>query len=357
MTLFKAFAIAEKGLEDISVREIKELIDADAQVKGTVLSFECSADDICLLCYKAQSLRRVGVWLAGFQFDDMEYIEKEFRKLKLDVAGKKHTVECVRSGEHEFKSVDVEHALGQIIIKKGGEVTYKHSDSIFYVHIENDYCAIGIDYAGFDLALRDYKVFSHAASLKGTVAYGIMRIAGYDGKQLMVSTFTKGGIIEIEAALFVTGKAVNYYRKDKFAFWKLDKFKDKDATEFFEKYDKESKKKLKLRGISIDLRDITAGKKNAKIAGVDRLITFSRIENDWMDVKFADKEIDILVAQPIGKEFKDLFYQADYVAKKIVVVTTGQRCDEDATKFGFSLVEERVLERGQGKIIIQVFGK
>ena len=352
-----AFAIAEKGLEDISVREIKELIDADASVNKTVLSFESTTKNICLLCYKGQSIRRAGILLSTFNFETVEDIEKEFRKLKLDVKNKKCTVECVRSGEHDFKSVDVEQSIGKILMDSGGEVTYKNGEMILYIHIENDYCAIGIDYAGFDLALRDYKVFSHAASLKGTVAYGIMRIAGYDGKQLMVSTFTKGGIIEIEAALFVTGKAVNYYRKDKFAFWKLDKFKDKDATEFFEKYDKESKKKLKLRGISIDLRDITAGKKNAKIAGVDRLITFSRIENDWMDVKFADKEIDILVAQPIGKEFKDLFYQADYVAKKIIVVTTGQRCDDDATKFGFSLVEERVLERGQGKIIIQVFGK
>ena len=359
MTTFKSFAVCEKGLEDISVREISELIDAKAIFQGTLLSFDVKKlDDLCFLCYKTQSLRRAGLLLSSFDFKTVEDIEKHFRKIDLLRAkGKTVTIECSRNGEHDFKSVDVEHALGKVIAECGGNAAYKNADVVYYVHIENEHCTIGIDFVGFDMALRDYKVFSHAASLKGTIAYGIVRIAGYDGKQLMVSTFTKGGIIEIEAALFVLGKAVNHYRKDKFAFWKLEEFAGKDATDFFEKFDKESKKKLKLRGISIDLRDVTAGKKNAKIAGVERMIMFSRIENDWMDVKFADKEIDILVAQPIGKEFKDLFYQADYVAKKVVVVTTGQSCLEDAKKFKFSLLEERTLERGQGKLLIQVFGK
>jgi len=358
-TLYKAFAVCEKGLEDISIRELGELIDVKATVHGTLVFFDVKKlDDLCFLCYKSQSIRRVGLLLSSFEFKEVEDIEKNFLTLDLSrVKDKTTMIECSRNGEHEFKSVDVEQALGKIVIEKGGRASYKNAEVIFYVHIEDNACTIGIDFVGFDMAIRDYKVFSHAASLKGTIAYGIVRIAGYDGKQLVVSTFTKGGIIEIEAALFILGKAVNYYRKDKFAFWKLNEFAEKDATEFFEKYDKESKKKIKMRGISIDLRDVTAGKKNAKIAGVERAITFSRIENDWMDIKFGDKEIDILIAQPIGKEFKELFYQADYVAKKVVVVTTGQSCIEDAKKFGFLVVEERVLERGQGKLLIQVFGK
>ena len=232
-----------------------------------------------------------------------------------------------------------------------------NADTTFYVHVEQNYCMIGIDFGGFDLSLRDYKVFAHPASLKGTIAYGIVRLSGYTARDFLLNTWSKSGTIEIEAAFFASGKAVNYYRRDTLAFWKLPQFAEKDKTTFFKDTVKE---KLKIHGIHTDLRHVTAGKKNAKIAGVEKMITFSMIANDWLDVKFSEGEVDIIVGHATGGEvqqFKEFFHQAEYMAKRAVVVTLNTTVEEDATKKGFVLHEKRVIERGQSKLIVQVYGK
>ncbi|MBS3138103.1 hypothetical protein J4207_00190 [Candidatus Woesearchaeota archaeon] len=354
----KGFAIAEKGFEDVSVLEVKELIGAKGKAQQTIVAFTAQEKDLCLLCYKSQSLRRVGKLLALFTFENLSDIEKEAQKIGFDMT-KTFAVECERNGEHAFKSVDVEDKVSAIIKQKTkAEHTYKNPDWFVYVQIEQNTCMIGIDFCGFDLSQRDYKIFAHPASLKGTIAYGILRFVGYTAEKFLLNTWSKSGVIEIEAAFFASGKAVNYYRKDSLAFWKMPEFIGEDKSTFFDDTLKE--KKLKIHGIHTDLRHVTAGKKNAKIAGVEKMITFSRIANDWLDVKFREGEVDILVGYAVGSEteqFKEFFHQAEYMAKEAVVITLNRTVEDEAKQKGLVLKEKRVIERGQSKLVVQVYCK
>src|SRR3989344_4886195 len=331
----KGFAIAEKGFEDVSVLEVKELIGAKGKAQQTIVAFTAQEKDLCLLCYKSQSLRRVGKLLALFTFENLSDIEKEAQKIGFDMT-KTFAVECERNGEHAFKN----------------------PDWFVYVQIEQNTCMIGIDFCGFDLSQRDYKIFAHPASLKGTIAYGILRFVGYTPDKFLLNTWSKSGVIEIEAAFFASGKAVNYYRKDSLAFWKMPKYSDTDKSTFFDDVLKE--KKLKIHGMHTDLRHVTAGKKNAKIDGVEKMIKFSRIANDWLDVKFREGEVDILVGYAVGSEteqFKEFFHQAEYMAKEAVVITLNRTVEDEAKQKGLVLKEKRVIERGQSKLVVQVYCK
>ena len=54
------------------------------------------------------------------------------------------------------------------------EKTYKNPEIAIQIYIKNDKGYIGIDIAGRNLAKRDYKVFTGAASMRGTVAYDLL---------------------------------------------------------------------------------------------------------------------------------------------------------------------------------------
>ena len=360
MAMLKGLVVSESGQEDISLLEVKELIG----VKGTTIEggvmFDASIDGFILLCYKAQSAKRVLLLVCDFAFGDFfKDVATELKKSDLSkIKNKKILVEGLRIGKHSFNRIDAAQHIAKIIGKK---IDYDTPDVHIFVYVVNEHCYIGIDLAGFDLSKREYKIFSHAASLKGTIAYGALRLAGFDGKKKLLSCFSKSGVFEIEAALFASGKAVNFYRKDKFAFWKLDEFKDK---RLFEKMDKKIKdKKLNITAINNDLRHVSAGQKNAKIAGIEKQLGFSRMDVDWLDVKFKEGEIGLLVAQPVAGEtakMKEFFHQAQYVVSKkgkVLVVSHGDSFKELAEKNGFKLVEERVLKRGESVVRIEVFGK
>ncbi len=355
MATHKGFVVSEHGLEDISLREINELIGVKGKkVEGGVV-FDASHDDLALLCYKAQSIKRVLLLLTDFMFTDFfkdSTIDKN-QLLKL-IKDKKIGIEGARIGQHSFNRIDAAQHIAKLLGKK---IDYDAPDVMFFVYIVHNHCYIGIDLAGFDLSKREYKVFSHAASLKGTVAYTALQLAGYDAKKKMLSCFSKSGVFEIEAALSSSGKAVNFYRKEKFAFLKLEEFNNKSL----EKLDKKIKEKLDITGVNNDLRHVTSGQKNAKIAGVEKLIHFSRMDVDWLDVKYKEGEIDLLVAQPVASEIakmKEFFHQAQYILKgKVLVVSFGNGFKELAEKHGFKSIEERVLKRGESTARIEVFVK
>ena len=356
--MVNAFALCEPGLEDISGKEIQELIGAKCKTNPGIVIFSASQEQLALLCYKAQSLKRVAQLVADFKFKTLEDIGKKVQNITFEI--KKSTkviVECERTGEHAFRSVDVEQLISTLLKKQGATIDFDNPDTRIFVYINQSSAYIGIDHAGFDLAQREYKIFSHAASLKATIAYAAVRFSGYTSKKHLGSCFGKSGLITIEAALYASGKAVNFYRKDKLAFWKLPEFKDNEPT--FP--DTEPKQKLDIRELNHDFRNLNGARKNAKIAGVEKHIQFSHTPTDWLDVKFKEGELDILFAQPVAGETKymrEFFHQAAYVlSENGTVVTISAKDDyaDLAKEFNFTLKEQRKLIRGNGFVLIQVF--
>ena len=380
----KAIAITHKGIEDIAALEIKELIKANSKINETVVLFEPkNMIDLCKLAYKAQSISRV-VYLfdeSKIQTDFNEIlktIEKRIKKINLDKWLDKDNsfkILCRHLTNNNFSSQDMEKEAGAFIIgnikqKKAynQKVDLENPDLIFYIYIFNKRCYLGIDFCGFDLSKRDYKVFSSASDIKGTIAYSLLRIAGYKKEKKLLDPFCSSGIIPIEAALYNRG-TVNYYRKQDFAFLKLKPFEKQDFEDFFNKLNKEDNKNKPLISASDQqLYYIRAAKKNAKIAAVNKDIEFSRADIEWLDTRFDKNEIDLIVAKPLfskydlqrtRKTYDEFFYAAKYILSekgKIVLISrTAELLRQSAEKHGFKIAEERNVWQGQQKLEITVF--
>ncbi|MBI2143114.1 RNA methyltransferase [Candidatus Woesearchaeota archaeon] len=191
---------------------------------------------------------------------------------------------------------------------------------------------------------REYNVFGDPGGVSSCLAYLLLRASGYSGRQSIFDPFTRSGSIAIEAALFSSGFPVNHYRKDSLvaAFSKLPQFSKADFREFFAAAGKEAaaaaKKRVKspkpkILSSSSSMQNVRFAEKNAKIAGVNKLIRFSRLDIEWLDAKLDERSIDLVVSYPpqfrggnndfaaaenakLSKLYKNFFYQANFFLKK-----------------------------------------
>ncbi len=358
----KGLGITIKGFEEISSKEVKELIKTDCKIEEHIVIFETKQKDLCKLAYMSQSLIKVIELLKQFKITDN--IKEKVQKIdwKKIIKDKSFKVRCKRLGKHDFTSQEMQGQIGEYVLDKHkAKVCMDSPDLIIYLFINNENCYLGIDYCGFDLSKRDYKIFSHACSLNGAVAYGLIKYTGYNKKGFVLDPFSGIGTIPIETAFFSLNKSINFYKKDKFAF---NNFVDIDLS----KFDKENKHKDKIIGYDILLRNIAASKKNAKIGGVNKTVGFSRIEVEWLDTKFKEHEVDFIITHPpidskiisekeIEKIYKEFFYQADYVLSKggrIGILSTKDKLLKKCTD-KFKLEKETEVMQGKQKLKVLVF--
>ncbi len=382
----KAIAITHKGIEDIAALEIKELIKVNSKVNETVVLFEPKKIiDLCTLAYKAQSIIKVICLFDEFKIqadfnEILNTIKKRIKKISFDKwldKDKSFKVLCKHLTNDSFSSQDIEKETGAFIIESikqkkryDQKVDLENPDLIFYVYIFNERCYLGIDFCGFDLSKRDYKVFSSASDIKGTIAYSLLRIAGYKKEKKLLDPFCSSGIIPIEAALYNKG-TLNYYRKDDFAFLKLKPFEKQNFEQFFTRLNKkEDKNKPFIAASDQQLYHIRSAKKNAKIAAINKDIEFSRADLEWLDTRFDKNEIDLIVTKPMfskydlkrtKKTYDEFFYATKYILSdkgKIVLISrTIDLLKESAEKNGFKITDERIVWQGQQKLEIIVFIK
>lgn len=370
----KGLAITSRGIEDIAAAQIKELTGAKCKADdGCVLFDFRKFEDLCLLCYKCQSADRILYLIGQFEFGDFfgeleAFIEKaEFEEW----IGKcsKFKVECTREGSHDFKSVDAESKAAELLLKKGEgkKIAMKDYDIIFFIYISGGKCWFGVDFAGFELNKRPYKIFLHPNSLRGTIAYALIRESGFEKDEALLDPFSRDGVIIIEAALHASSFPLNYYKKEKFAFLKLNLV---DPDKLFGGIDKKIIKKSKAKIYSFDymFKNVDSSRKNAKIAGVDKQINFSRVELEWLDIKFKKETVDRIVTNlpssknaNLDKIYNEFFYQAEFILKKKGAISLITRMPEFVRKYAgkhnFAIERERKIWSGEQELAMLVIKK
>ncbi|MBS3096145.1 hypothetical protein J4480_01780, partial [Candidatus Woesearchaeota archaeon] len=218
-----------------------------------------------------------------------------------------------------------------------------------------------------ELNKRGYKIFLHPGSLRGTIAYALIRESGFEKKDVMLDPFSRDGVIAIEAAFYAAGFACNYYKKDKFAFLKLKLEID------FEKLFRDADKKIKKPKGDIYAYDhifkyVDYSRKNSKIAGIDKQINFSRVELGWLDIKFKKESVDrIVTSLPASKNanldkiYNEFFYQSEYILKKNGAITVISRIPDfvrmHAEKHNFAVLREKDVWSGEQPLRILTFKK
>ncbi len=358
----KVLATTFKGFEEIAVQEVKELIKQKATAEKGYILFPATDEQCAELCYKTQSLRKVVQLFGNFSFKDFSDFKKQCRALKADVsvlAKKTFKVECDREGSHGFTSQEAAAAVGEIFLdkQKKTKVNLDYPDIIIACIIKENLCYLGIDYAGFDLSKREYKIYAQAHMLNAGFAYCAMRYAGYSGKKVLLDPLCGVGIIPIEAGLFALHISPRFHQKNEFKFHNFMKI---DVSKYDKsKYDKQKNAKLKITGYDANLRNVEAAKKQSKLAGVKSL-TFARADVEWIDTKADEKSVDIVITQApvegralaekdVEKMYKELFYQLEFVLQdkgKIVFICQKTALLKKAIEY-FAIVEEHTAWQGE----------
>ncbi|MFH2028219.1 MAG: THUMP domain-containing protein [Nanoarchaeota archaeon] len=372
----KGLSIVSKGIEDISALEINELIKVDTVVEERAVIFDVKTyEDLCLLCYKSQSSDRIILLLDSFKFKKIKDIQKKVKSIDLSQWLDKNKTFRVTSSisDNELSSAEIDPEVGSFIfdnIKKNNKIELKvnldNPDVIFFVYVVKDKCYFGVDFSGFDMHKRSYKVFHNRASLRGTIAYALVRLAGFNGKEKLLDCFMGDGTTVIEAALFGADSPVRYFDKDQFVF---SKFIDFD----FDSADKKTHMdNLDLAGCDPIWLNVNNAKKNAKIANINKLISFSKMDIDFLETKFPEGSVDLIVTQvpvfgkhsnvkEIEKIYDEFFYQAEFILNKkgrlVVISNKDELLKEIAVKYKFNVVDQRDVWSGEAKLKILVFVK
>ena len=369
----KGIVIVSRGIEHIAAMEINELIHSDCKIEESCVIFDLKKlSDLCLLCYKSQSADRIMYLIDSFNFSGFSNeLENSIKKTKFDrwlTKLKKFKVECIRIGSHNFKSIDVAKKFVRLTKKYKKDFKFDNVDYkiIFLIYIIDNKCYFGIDFAGFELNKRGYKIYLHPNSCRGTIAYALLRESGFKSNEVLLDPFSRDGVIPIEAALYTLNFPVNYYKKDKFAFLK---FLDLDFNKFFADIDKRIKyTKTKIYTYDHLFKYVDYSRKNAKIAGIDKQLNFSRVELEWLDIKFKKESVDKIVTRlpeskntAIEKIYNEFFYQLEYILKRNGIIALISRIPDVvkqyASKHNFAAAEEKSIWSGSEELKILIIKK
>jgi 23S rRNA G2445 N2-methylase RlmL len=367
----KGLVIVNKGMEDVAAIEIKELIKQNSEIKEGAVLFEINDfNDLMILSYKGQSFARVLLLLKEIEIKTND-LQREFLQLQnadFSIAEKlvkdiKFAARSSRIGDCEFTSKDIEKTLGEIIYKTFPSVDLENPNITFFAYIFEKKCYLGIDFSG-EIDTREYKIYTTPKELKASVAYSLLKIAGYDGKKSMLDCFSGSGTIAIEAALFSSNKSPRFFGKNKLLFSRFDKIKLD-----FSKFEKEKKAKEIFCSDAL-LHNVKSSEKNSKIADVNKLIKFSKIDIEWLDTKFDEKSVDIVCSmvpevcavmdeKEIKKMYKEFFHQLNFIMKKnckiAAILRNHSLIKEIAKEFHFTATHEREVMQGKSVLKIVVF--
>ncbi|MBW3002076.1 hypothetical protein KY338_02850 [Candidatus Woesearchaeota archaeon] len=328
----KTIVLTNKGLEDISAKEIKELINKKAEIHDGFLIFEAEQKEIIKICYLARAITKVLLLI--------DNPEEWIKGKTFAIRGKTEFTE-----KHQIK----------------GKVDLKNPDVEFYA-INEEYC--GIDLTGEDLAKRDYRIFLGSESIKGNIAYALVRLSGYSADKRLIDPYCRDGIVPIEAALYALNISPHYYKKEKFNFLKLF-----DVN--LEEFDDIKKVKTEINAIDMKITSVNASKKNAKIAGVNKNINFAKIQTNDLELKFKENSVDCIATlmpqlaklseAKVKEIYREFFYNAEFILNKkgkIVLLVRPHRkelLEQKAKENKLELKEERNINIGKEEWKILTF--
>lgn len=367
---FECAIISEPGCEQFVEAEIRDRFNIKEFEKGSEhLKLKVDKKSLLEIVYMSQTANRVILFLTSGEFngsieDLTMHIDKKIQeeRIKALMLNNSFKIICNRIGDHNFNSVMAEQEVGRVLENKSVDANIKNPDIYIYLGIHNNNFIIGIDLAGKDLSKRQYRVFNHPNNLKGTIAFSAIMFSGYKPGMIIADPFSLSGVIPIEASLYESNRSVNFYDKI-FSIQKL--FPDMDVTKLLNDIDKRIMKnpsKPNIYSFDSSFNNVSAQKKNAKIAGTEKFISFSRTEGNKTDMKFEDKQIDVIVTKIIEQSkhisenkatkihqefFSNIKRTIKESGKIVLIVRDPKHVNNHATDAGF--IHEDTVEIKQGK--------
>jgi putative N6-adenine-specific DNA methylase len=377
-SLFEVAITTEQGCEEFLKQELVQRFKVeDVLLQENYVTFRATAETIAQVMYSSQAAKRVMFTLSSGSFESIDELEQKAGALSQDklelllffLKSRTFKTDCDRTGVHDFNSMDAEQAVSAAIkcaLKEKGvdaQMNLKAPDVRLYVRIVEDKYVLGIDLAGRELSKRQHLVFNNAISTKGTIGFCALMFAGYKPGQLILDPFALSGNIMLEAALYESGTPVNYYTKH-FTMLDIPEFKPiiEDVMKKTDSKIKQPPSKPDIICTDSSFNNISAQKKNAKIAGIDKFLAFSRTDIENIDIKTFDSPVDVVCSRiiepsanvPEGKVrkiYEILFKNLMFITKKkssfVFIVRNTDVLEEESAKQGFAVEDKKQVFQGQ----------
>lgn len=300
------FATTNRGLEDVAVRELKELgVEAQAGV-GRVF-FQAELKDAIRLNLSSRTLHRVVLTLLKSEVGSLDDIYREARSVDftgLIGRGQSFAVRAERAGRHDFTSLDVAAKVGQAIVDSYREacghrlrVDLKRPDVIVRCLLKDKELTLGIDLTGDSLHIRKYRVYDHPAALKTTIAASMLILSGWRGAEVLLDPMCGGGTVLTEAALMARRVPPGVFRRD-FAYRRLIFVDPEVEGEVAEEVVGRASMGLHpICGTDCSPKHLEGARRNAASAGVADTIDL-RVGDVFKLKKYVDLKPDLIVTNP-----------------------------------------------------------
>ncbi len=371
MEKLRFFATTVIGLEDVASKEVESLIGLKTEQDVGRIAFHGNLEDVYLLNLKASTINKVFIELYGSTFQSLNDIYRLAKSLDytwiLD-AQQTFAIRSERVGVHNFTSMDVSRVVGQAVIDSFANATGKRlkvnldePDVEIYCLVRNSDFIMGVNTTGASLHKRGYRVYSHPAALKPTIASAMLRIGDWTPANSLIDPMCGGATIPIEAALEASGIPPNHLRKD-FAFLRLKICNQ----ETFEKIRAEALAQQKLESackicaMEKFAKHVQGGIENAKKAGVHETISF-KIGDATKPQDYPEAQFDFIVVNPPyglranPKEGVRKLYESFLKALKtklpeatlVIITAASKRFKEAAENAGITIIKDRKIWHGE----------
>jgi len=365
----KMFAITVPGLEDVCAAELKELIGVEPQVDVGKVFFNDSVEAIYTVNFSSRLINRLFIQVLREQgvskLEDVYRLMKSVDYEDLIPPDKTFAIKSERVGKHDFTSLDVSRVAGQAVIdsyieSKGLKlrVNLDEPDVEIWVFLRYDELIVGINTTGEGLHKRRYRVYSHPAALKTTIAVGMLRIGEYKGQPLL-DPLCGGGTIPVEAAHLARRIPIVVFRRD-YLFRNLKLYDPALETNIAEKLIQTSRRDIyEIYCMDISSKHLRGALENARSALVDDTIKFLLGDATRKESYKGINASLVVTNPPYGIRFHRIekigeFYEsfakvlADvFPGARLVLITASVKQFEQATeKVGLEIEHQRIVMHG-----------
>ena len=216
------FVTAPKGLEGVLAKEGRKLGATPIRKFPGRVHFDADKRFLYLSNSFLRTANRVFIELISGYHNGLDDIGRA--AASVDYApyigpGMSFAVRAERVGNHDFTSIDVGRVVGaaviESIVKSRGfrpRVDLRSPDVEVYVYVIEDEFVIGVNTSGESLHKRRYRVVSHPAALKTTLAAAMYYLAREPER--LIDPMCGGGTIPAEAVQIGLGIPISRYRRD-----------------------------------------------------------------------------------------------------------------------------------------------
>jgi|GEM_PF-6497077 len=179
-----------------------------------------------------------------------------------------------------------------------GTYAYKGYKGIVAVFVSTRHWFAGIECLDAELGKRDYRVFIGRDPLRGPTAAAALAILHPEKDSIVVDPVCQSGTIAIEAALLALGKSPRYFERQKLASLLFPALQDGALGFWSALVPASGKPQFTVLAYDHQYPRLRSAEKNAQVAGVKEMITFSRQDMEFFDLKLGKVSVDVLLTCP-----------------------------------------------------------